>query len=855
VSAQYFRIFRWHVLRHLRRHPLLGLLNIASVALGVSVYLATQIANHSANRAFAATIDLVAGKAELEITAPAGHLPETTFPAVSTTAGVAAATPLVRGLVTLPDFPGEYLQILGIDVFTNAPFRTFEPRNIDATDFDIQRWLGAPGSIALSEEFFRRHKLKAGDKIRARVGVADRELQLGFILRSEDTLDWHFAAIDIGWAQELFGRRGELSRIQLKLTKPQDRDATISALRKVLPSDARIAAPQQRTEEVEKMLGGFELNLTAMSLVSLLVGMFLIYNTVSASVVRRHHEIGILRSLGATRREVRALFLAEAMTLGAIGSFLGLIGGLVLARFLVDAVTKTISSLYVMVHARQIALQPWMFAVAWIIGVGSVIVSAWAPARAAANEEPVRALHGQTRLERAVRPSPAWLVAGLLSLLLGALFSFLALSTGPRWLSFGAAFLVLAGFSFLVPRLTFHFGTALGKLFRSLRRRRRMMTVEPELAAANLSRSLSRNSVTIAALAVAVAMTVGVSVMVFSFRRTVETWINDTLVADLFISPAANEIVGGAFIPPPALQFLANHPAVETADTFREIMVPMGDENVMVAVISGRRRHFQFLGGDNRTSMDRFHAEGCVLVSESFARRHRLRENDAIELMTPDGPRKFSVAGIFYDYTRDQGIVYMTAQNFSRFWHDDRVNSVAIYLRPNGSAEALNEAFRAEFSRDGQYMIFSNQSLRRRIFEIFDQTFAVTYVLLTIAVFVAVTGIFLSLTILITERQRELAVLRAIGGSVAQIRKLVLWETAMIGVLAAVVGTASGICLSLVLTGVINRAFFGWTIQLAFPWRSLAFTPAWIICAALLAGIIPAWRAGRLILAESLRNE
>lgn len=855
MSAQYFRIFRWHVLRHLRRHPLLGLLNIVSVALGVSVYLATQIANHSANRAFAATIDLVAGKAEVEIFSPAGRLPETVLPAVSATTGVAAATPLVRGFVTLPDFPGEYLQVLGIDVFTNVPFRTFEPRNIDTADFDFHRWLGPPGSIAVSEQFVRRHKLKSGDKIRTRVGVVDRDLEVGFILRSEETLDPHFAAMDIGWAQELFGRRGELSRIQLKLTNPLDRETTIAALRKVLPGDARVAAPQQRTEEVEKMLGGFELNLTAMSLVSLLVGMFLIYNTVSASVVRRHHEIGILRSLGATRREVRALFLAEAITLGAIGSFLGLIGGLLLARFLVGAVTETISSLYVRVNAREMALQPWMFAAALTIGLGSVIVSAWAPARAAANEEPVRALHGQTKLERSVHPSPAWLVAGLLSLLLAALFSFLALSTGPRWLSFGAAFLVLAGFSFLVPRLAFHFSTALGKLFRLLRRRRRAMPVEPELAAANLSRALSRNSVTIAALAVAVAMTVGVSVMVFSFRKTVETWINDTLVADLFISPASNEIAGGAYFPPAAIHFLANHPAVDTADTFREIELPMGDENVMVAVISGRRRHFQFLRGDDTRLMHRFHAEACVLVSESFARRHRLQENDAIELKTPDGPRKFPIAGIFYDYTRDQGIVYMTAQTLTRFWRDDRVNSVAVYLKPNGAADAVTEAFRAEFSRDRQYMIFSNQSLRRRIFEIFDQTFAVTYVLLTIAVFVAVTGIFLSLTILITERQRELAVLRAIGGSAAQIRKLVLWETAMIGVLAAAVGTASGICLSLVLTGVINRAFFGWTIRLAFPWQSLAFTPAWIICAALLAGIIPAWRAGRLVLAESLRNE
>ncbi len=119
VTAQYFRIFRWHVFRHLRRHPLLALLNILSVALGVAVYLATQIANQSANRAFAATVDLVAGKAELEITAPAGNLPETCFPLVAATSGISAATPIVRGLVTLPDFPGEYLVVLGIDIFTN----------------------------------------------------------------------------------------------------------------------------------------------------------------------------------------------------------------------------------------------------------------------------------------------------------------------------------------------------------------------------------------------------------------------------------------------------------------------------------------------------------------------------------------------------------------------------------------------------------------------------------------------------------------------------------------------------------------------------------------------------------------
>jgi putative ABC transport system permease protein len=855
VTKQYLRIFRWHVLRYLQRHPLLGVLNILSVALGVSVYLATQIANQSANRAFAATVDLVAGKAELEITAPTRHLPETLLPLVIAAAGVSAATPLVEGFVSLPDFRGDYLQILGIDIFTNAPFRTFDPSNFDAAGFDIQRWLGPPGGIAVSEEFVRLHHLKQGDKIRARVGGVDRELEIGFLLRKDEAFDPHFAAMDIGWAQELFGRRGELSAIQLKLTNTRERDATIARLREIVPQDVRVTAPARRTEEVDKMLGGFQLNLTMMSLVSLLVGMFLIYNTVSASVVRRQHEIGILRSLGATRNEIRSLFLAEAAVLGAIGSFLGLLGGVVLARLLMRAVSTTISSLYVLVSVRDLTLHPWAFVLAGLIGVGSVFASAFFPAHAAAKQKPVEALHGGMRVERSVHPSISWLVGGVLCLAIAVVFSWIALSTGPPWLSFGAAFFVIAGFSFLVPLVMFSFSRGARNILRRFRPRQRRAKIEAELAAANLSRTLLRNSVTVAALAVAVAMVVGVSVMVFSFRKTVEAWINETLIADVFIAPGGNESGGSSFFPADAVEFLSNHPAVETVDTFREIELPMGEAEVTVAVIRGTRRHFQFLRGDRAELMRRFHAEPCVFVSESFTRRQRIREGDTISLTTPDGPRPFPIAAVFYDYTRDQGIVYMSTENFGRFWHDDRIHSVAVYLKPNHGSDEVTKSLWSQFGPSRHFTIFSNQALRRRVFEIFDQTFAVTYVLLAISLFVAITGIFLALTILITERRRELAILRAIGASAGQIRKLLLSETAMLGALAAVIGLASGICLSLVLTGVINRAFFGWTIHLAFPWRTLLFTPVWILAAAILAGIIPAWRASRMALADNLRDE
>ncbi len=521
-------------------------------------------------------------------------------------------------------------------------------------------------------------------------------------------------------------------------------------------------------------------------------------------------------------------------------------GGYFLARLLVGAVAETISSLYVLVHVQTLAIAPWIWISAFCLGLLSVLLAAWLPAQSAAATDPVQALHGGLRLEKSVRLSRGWVFGAVISLLLAVLFSFLALRTGPAWLGFGAAFFVLAGFSLLAPEVISRFARAW-----------RWRAVEPRLAAQNLGRSLLRNSITIASLAAAVAMTVGVAVMVFSFRQTVGSWIEQTLVADLFIGPAANEIAGPhSFMPPETLQFLEKNPAVETIDTFRALELPFRDQTISVAVVRGSdRRNLRFINGRGDQIMARFYNERCVLASESFARRFHVAPGDMMELPTPDGRKAFPIAGVFYNYTNDQGLVFLSEKNFRELWHDDRVNSVAVYLKPGAAPEAVANDFRERFSGRGEFSIYSNRSLRQRIFEIFDQTFAVTYVLRTIAVVVAVVGIFLGLTTLVAERAQELGVLRSIGASAAQVQRLLLWESGMIGLLASGLGIAAGLCLAVVLTGVINRAFFGWTIQLAFPWASLAWTPLWIVAAALVAGWIPAWRAGRLNVAEALRSE
>jgi putative ABC transport system permease protein len=845
------RFFHWQTWRYLAHHRLLTLLNVFSIAIGVAVFLAIQLANASASRAFSATIDVVAGKAQLEVNAPANDLPDDIFPSVQQTPGVTAATPLVRGLVTLPDFPGEYLDVLGLDIFTDAPFRTFQLTNFAGRTFDLTQWLGLSNSIAITDAFAQRIHLHRGDPLRVQVNGSEHLMRVGFVLNSSALrgANEHLGAMDIGWAQDLFGMRERLSSIQLQIDPAVSRPDLIRRLAAQVPADIEIAAPLQRSEQVDKMLASFQLNLTAMSLVSLFVGAFLIFNTTSASVARRRREIGILRSLGVSRSQIGAIFLGEALVAIVGGTLLGLALGTLLAHGLIGAVSETVSSLYVLLEVREVAVNGTSFIAAAALGGISGTLAALVPACGAALTAPVVALHPEVASPKNAI-SPLWSPIGIAALTAAIFCSLMTLRTGPAWLSFVAAFLCLAGMSCFAPWI----GRTIAMWVRAGSRRR---FIEPEVAALNLCRSLARNSVTIAALASAVAMSIGVGVMIFSFRNTVKVWINQTLLADLFITPASNEIAGPtSFLITDVISFFQSAPAVSAVDTFRYIEVPFrGTRMSLAGIRAAGPRTFVFLQPNRADLMQRFRTERCVIVSETFARRNRIRAGDLLAIATPAGSVQLPVLALFYDYTRDQGIVFTNEKNLVELFHDDRINSIGIYLKTKADPDVLLADFRSRFNGRGEFAVYSNKALRARVFEIFDQTFALTHVLRVIAIIVAISGIFLSLVTLIVERSRILGMMRAIGLSQQQLRRIVIWESLLVGAAASILGIISGIALSVILTSVVNRAFFGWTIRLEMPWFLLATTPLWILLTTICAALIPAIRASRLNLAETLRSE
>lgn len=840
MTPRFGALFFRQVIRPWVRHPFLPALNILGIGLGVAVFLAVQIANHGALTSFKNAVGLVAGHSHLEVRG--NDLSDSLFPAVAGVPGIRSATPLVEGIVTLPDKPGEYFRLLGVDPFTGGNLRIFEILSPDGSALDLEAWLREPHAVALSKN---REDFKP---VRVLAGGQSVELIPKFALQSGDAVagsDERLAAMDIGWAQELLGLQHRLTSIQIELDDPLKAEPVIEALRKIVPPDATIAPPARRGAETESMLAAFQLNLTALSLVSMVVGVFLIYNSLSATVVRRRVEIGILRANGATKSEVSALFVGDGLACGLLGSALGIALAAPLARILAAPVGQTISSLYTLVSVGSLEITPWQVAAAFLVGGGSALIASWCPASEAASCNPAGVLHPGSAMEAFSFRSGKWLVPGLVLLLLTGLTSWAAFHGGGKFLGFVSVAFLLAGFSLLVPCMV-------AGLCGLLKFRSWMM----KLGVQHLVRSLHRSAVTIAALAIAAAMTVSVSVMIHSFRGSVTSWLEKTLVADLFIAPAANEIAGlQSFLPEDAVLWARHQSTVKDTGTFREIQVPLGGRPVAMGVVEGGARgKMDFLSGIPDAA-NLFHTPGYVVVSESFATRHGTKAGDSLELTTPEGPATFKVAGIIKDFTRDSGLIMMDRANFERHWNDPRVHSLALRLHDPALAGTLAKEFRDQFGKTGAFSIYTNADLRKRVMEIFDQTFAVTAVLRAIAVFVAIAGVLLSLTTLIAEREREIGVLRSQGASPGQIRGLVFTEAGLIGLFASILGISCGAVMAMILTWVVNKAFFGWTIELRYPVDVLAGTPLWIIPAAIAAAWLPAARASRIAPATAIRFE
>lgn len=844
-------ILRLAGLRHLSRHPVRLLFGLVGVALGVAAVFSIDLANESARRAFRISVDTVAGKATHRIVGGASGLPEELYAALRRRGESRKIAPVVEGYARVPGRAGGVLHILGVDPFAEAPFRSYTPEA--AAGADVARLLTQPGAVMVLEETAARLGLSPGGALPLRVGMEPGKVFLSGFLRPPDEVTRQAlestVVADISTAQELLGMEGRLSRIDLRVPEGEAGEDALSRIRGMLPVGAEIVPTAARGKAMERMTRAFSMNLQAMSLLSLLVGMFLVYNTMTFSVLQRRQLVGTLRALGVTRGEVYRQVLSEAALLGAAGTLLGLPFGYYLGEFLLGMVTRSIGDHYFAVSIRDVAPTAATYLKAALLGVfGSVAASLW-PAYEATTAPP-RDVMRRSAIEKGVASVlPAVSAAGAGLLLLGAGVQFYpSRSVLP---AFFGLFCLVAGYALATPG-------AVALLVRAIRPALAFLFGTPgKMTARSVPASISRTGVATAALVVAVSATVGIGIMIDSFRRTVSEWLDYTLLGDVYVSSFGDRKEPDRRpLPPDLVASITSAPGVEGSVLFNRRMLesPEGLTELFVMRIPPESiRAFRFREGDPGGVWDAL-SRGAVMVSDPYAYRHGLRKGDAVRLRTDKGPRDFPVAGVYYDYSSDQGIVAILGETHDLYWEDRDVDSVGLRLAPGASVGEAVERIRGTLG-GRPAVVRSNRALKDASLEVFDRTFGVTNVLRALAVLIAFAGVLNALMAIQLERGREHAVMRAVGLTPAQAFGLISGESAVIGGIAGCLAVPLGLAQSLVLIHVVNRRSFGWTMQTFIdPWLLLQAV-ALALAASVLAGLYPAARLAGSPPAAALRED
>ena len=849
-----FHLLRNITLRHLQHHKGRTLLSIVGIALGVGVFVSVQMAIYTAIESFNASVDHVSGKANLQVTSFGRGFSEEVYLEVKKVSGVKAATPVIQYVSKIDEPIGEPLYLLGIDVFSDKPFREYQ---FYGAEEDGLLFLKNPHSIAITEKLANRHGLKRGDKISLIVGSKRVTLTITNLLKMEgpaNSLEGNFGLIDIASAQEALEKVGLIDRIDLMVDKSVPVEMIERELKKVIPPGVEVRRSDTRSGQIEKMVSAFHLNLTALSFISLIVGMFLIYNAISVSVIQRRREIGILRSVGVTRSQVLSLFISEAALIGCLGSLVGIGIGIGLAKIMLYLVSRTITALYILVKAEHLLISPSVLMAGFGMGVLASVLSAIGPAREASKIAPKEALALGT-LETKIRIRLGYLSLIGVGLLILSLVLALQKPIFHRPIfGFVAALLILIGVSFLIPSVITLLNRLLAPILRFL------FKSEGKLASRYIHDSMARTVITIAALMTALSMLISISIMILSFRKTVDLWVEQSINGDVFIFPGSYSITGySALLPLEVFRALPSLPGVKAVDSFRALEVEYQGYPAIIASVDGQvflnLKVIRFTRGNPQTILQQFASGQAVLVTESFSLRHHVKAGDRIKLNTPQGDREFPVSGVFYDYSSDWGIVLMEKKVYQSLWNDETLHSAGIYLKEGVSQQAFKETIRERYSKPYRLFVVSHRELRNEVLKIFDQTFAITYALEFIAIIVAILGIINSLNALIIERQRDIGIIRAVGGFRKQVQKATLIEAGMIGFFSHILGLLCGFLLSILLIYVINKQSFGWTIQFSIPLRSLIESWLVVMVTSIGAGFIPARRAAKMNMVESLRME
>lgn len=813
------------------------------IALGVALVVAVDISVISAQRSFERSNSLIIGNATHQVVASSAGFSEENFVSLTKASPFVPMVPVIEAQVMLAEGSSFGFTLLGIDPLRDGLFRSAGSTRLDYYG-SLADLLRKPNSVVVDRNTAVSLGKTVGDSILITAGGREVSVEIvGWIGLDDATsaLTRHLMIADLSSTQEILGRFGKIDRVDVILDS-----LSIELFQKRLPIGLVLQESGNRLVGAEAATSAFRLNLSLLSMLALIIGLFLIYNIVSFSVVQRYALFGILRALGATRHQILLMSLVEALLIGGMGSVCGLVLGGWLSKFLIVLVVQTVNDLYFPLNEHQITLSFIAIGKALLLGLVGSVFAALIPALEATRVRP-RELWSHSTIEtRIVESIPTFTLVALAMLTIAGLL--VVLSEDSLLIGYLALACGVIGFSFLTPMAITQSVLVL-KLF--LSRRTSGLGI---LALGWVATSLSRTTVAVAALMVALGGAIGVGNMIESFRYSVDDWLKKSLEADIYvyITNSSQNNLNVKLVS--AIRSLGD---LEIVTTRRVIHAMSGSGTIEVLGVDlpNKLSQFSFVRGNTESMWVEFNQPSSVIVSESYMWHQNIEVGDEIAMLTDLGWHSFKIVGVYRDYGSERGAVTMSHRNFESYWHDIGVSSMGLYLSSPDSVGHTLEAIQI-LSRDIQSVnVRSTRDLRSGSLEVFDRTFAITNVLKLLTILVAFVGVFSSFMAVHLDRVREVGILRVIGSSRLQVWFLFSVQSGLLGLITGILCLPLSIGIAYVLAEVINQRAFGWSFDLIFSLPLMIEVIVLAVVVAVLASIYPAYKLTQEHPVKLLRND
>ena len=842
--------WRFFSLRHARTEWVQTGLLLLILGLGVGTFLSIRMANRAAVEGFQLFTESLKGPSDWIIEAPVNGIPVEALPRIREQLGSLPVQifPVVEKNLTRvtpskddPTGSISTIRLLGVDL---VQIRSVTDSVENGSMENFWSILDDPKHLLISREVADRWQVALDDPVSLVLNGRKESFTIRGILpefRDRVPLPANLAIADLGALLQRIDQP-TLERIEFIVPQGVRREASVAAvgiiLQEAFGDRWTVTSPTEKEVDGAAMTAAFRLNLTVLSLIALLVGLYLIAQTLDATVSRRRTEIASLRSLGLSPRDIQRLWLSEAVLYGIAAGIVGLLMGYVMATITVDAVTTTVRALYRDTVQTASTLRFSDGLLAFALGIGGSLFAAWLPARDAASTPPAQFL----RLGKRIPPFPVfqhpWI--GLAAIVLGALLLFL-----PPWQPRPGTTIPVMGYTTAFLWLT---GGTLATVG-SLRWLGRFLfytapdSAPARLAASRLKQPTSRHQLALSGFFVAIGMAASMAFLINSFQYTVTAWLEQRLQADLFLSSAGFQGAdSGQRMPAAVLDRIEADPDILALDRYRSVEVSLNGNRTTLGGsrfdLLGDRQKLLWIKGPLNPASRPPETDAVAYANENLIRRAGLAAGDIVRLTTPSGPVAVWIGGVHADYARDNGSLLVDLGHLESWYSFSEYDTAGAFLTESAQPAAVQARLRE--AHPGLAIRRNGELMEAALF-IFNQTFAVTRALQLIGLVVALTGLTLSLLSLLRESGRELSLQRTLGMS----RHEIALTTALEGTGIALAGLISGILLSiglgLVLIYVINRQSFGWTLQLAFPWADIALLATGVLGLGLLLAYSTGW--------------